>query len=77
MQRKNEANGLRRVWVERIAWNVAAGATLMTMIAILLYSLQWLDEIDREARRDRAGPELELESERQPARIARADRPRG
>ena len=77
MQRRNDGNGLQRVWVDRIVWNIAAVAMLTTMIAILLCSLQWLDDIDREAPRDRAGVEFDRESEVRPARIARADRTRG
>ena len=77
MQRRIDGNRLRRLWVERIVWNVAAVAMLTAMVAILLLSLRWLDEIDPEARRDRAGVEFDRELEVRPARIARADRARG
>ena len=77
MQRKIDESRSRRVWVDRIVWNVAAAAALAMMIAILLGSLQWLDEIDPEARPDRGAVELDLEPDARPARIARADRARG
>jgi hypothetical protein len=77
MQRRIDGNGLRRVWVERVAWNVAAIAMLSAMVAILLCSLRWLDEIDPDGRRDRAAVEVNREPEVRPARIARADRARG
>jgi len=77
MQRKIDASRLQRVWVDRIVWNVVAAAVLAMMIAILLGSLQWLDDIDLEVRRDREGVELDREPEVRPARIVRADRARG
>ena len=33
------------LFVERVAWNAAAGAALAVMLLILLWSLQWLDRI--------------------------------
>jgi len=77
MQRRIEGTRLRRVWAERIVWNMAAVAMLTSMVAILLCSLRWLDEIDPEARRDRAGVEFDRKPEAGPARLARADRARG
>ena len=73
MQRRIDDSRLQRVWVERIVWNVAAAAALATMIAILLCSLQWLDEIDPEAGRDRARLELDHDTENRPTRIAGVD----
>ena len=77
MQRKIDGRDLRRLWVERIVWNMAAAAALAMMVALLLFSLQWLDEIDTSVGRDRDSIGLDREPDTQPPRIARAERTRG
>jgi hypothetical protein len=31
--------------IEYVAWNAAAGAALAVMVLVLLFSLQWLDQV--------------------------------
>lgn len=81
MQRRIDNTRRGSVWIERIVWNMAAAAALAVMIVVLLYSLEWLDEIDTQARDDRAtlepsaGLEEDREIEVQPTRVARLARP--
>jgi hypothetical protein len=83
MQRRNETQRLGRIWVERIAWNAAAAAALLVMVVLLLLSLQWLDQIDPEAQRERAATRngsafgLDRSTEARSTRLVRVDRPSG
>ena len=83
MQNRIENKRLGNVWVERILWNMVAATALATMIAVLLCSLQWLDEIDPSASRKGAEIEpparLELSSEVEdrPTRVADVNGPSG
>lgn len=45
MRRKYETKTRGELFVERVAWNAAAGAALAVMVLLLLFSLRWLDQI--------------------------------
>ena len=45
MHQKIKANSRLTLWIERIAWNAAAGAVLAVMILVLLGSLRLLDQV--------------------------------
>lgn len=45
MEQRYEANRQTGLWLERLAWNMAAGAALAVMILLLLGSMRWLDAI--------------------------------
>jgi len=83
MQRKIDDRRLGQIWLERIVWNVLVAASLGFMIAILLCSLQWLDEIDSvpsievrgEAERGRIERDQKIETP--PRQIARVNAPSG
>jgi hypothetical protein len=45
MQRKFETRTRGELFVERVIWNMAAGAALAIMVLLLLVSLQWLDRL--------------------------------
>jgi hypothetical protein len=45
MERNHAARRRQALWIERLAWNAAAGASLLVMIWLLLCSLTWLDRI--------------------------------
>ncbi|MFK7896115.1 MAG: hypothetical protein AB8G23_09785 [Myxococcota bacterium] len=48
MEQRYEANRRTGLWLERLVWNVAAGAALAVMILVLLGSIRWLDAIEPE-----------------------------
>ena len=52
MQRKIEAKTRGELFVERVVWNVAAGAALAVMVLLLLCSLQWLDQLSPQSATD-------------------------
>ena len=88
MSQESNANRLAALWLERIAWNAAAGAVLAVMILVLLGSLEWLDAL---APRPSAPPSVSAEPpsaraqiaresaepSAQPAAVARVHRPSG
>ena len=45
MEQRYEANRQTGLWLERLVWNMAAGAVLAVMILLLLGSLRALDAI--------------------------------
>ena len=45
MQRKFGTRTRGELFIERIVWNMAAGAALAVMVLLLLGSLQWLDHL--------------------------------
>ena len=49
MSRESNAHRQAALWLERIAWNAAAGAVLAVMILALLGSLEWLDTLSNRA----------------------------
>jgi hypothetical protein len=83
MERNQAARRRQALWIERLAWNAAAGASLLLMIWALLCSLTWLDRIApvdasarrREASRPAAG--LEIRDADRVNEAARPERPSG
>lgn len=89
MSQESNANRLAALWLERIAWNAAAGAVLAVMILVLLGSLEWLDTLA--PRPSETPPAVSAESpsaraqiaresatpSAQPAAVARVHRPSG
>jgi len=69
MSRESNANRRAALWLERIAWNAAAGAVLAVMILVLLGSLEWLDTLA--PRPSAATPAVSAEAPSAPAQIAR------
>ncbi len=59
------------LWLERLAWNAAAGAALAVLILLLLGSLAWLDHLaprsDVRAPEVSTGPATDAASEAAPA----------
>ncbi len=45
MDRRTEYDVHLALWIERLAWHLAAGAALAVMILVLLGSLRWLDQV--------------------------------
>ena len=45
MDRRTEYDLHIALWIERLAWHLAAGAALAVMILVLLGSLRWLDQV--------------------------------
>ncbi|HIF93505.1 MAG: hypothetical protein ABGX04_12530 [Myxococcales bacterium] len=45
MQRRFETRTRGELFIERVIWNMAAGAALAVMVLLLLFSLQWLDHL--------------------------------
>lgn len=80
MQRRIRAAQRRSIWIEWIVWNMVAGAALGLMIAVLLCSLAWLDEVvpTPAAEIARAGGGGDPAPVRNPpARVAAVNRPSG
>lgn len=83
MPRRIEANNRTALWIERIAWNAAAGAVLAVMILILLGSLRWLDQLaprvvnEPSAVSDDARLRAAVSGADQPADVAQVNRPSG
>ncbi len=69
MSRESNANRQAALWLERIAWNAAAGAVLAVMILVLLGSLEWLDTLA--PRATTRPPAVSAEAPSAPAQIAR------
>jgi hypothetical protein len=69
MSRQSNANRQAALWLERIAWNAAAGAVLAVMILVLLGSLEWLDTLTPHATTKT--PAVSAEAPSAPAQIAR------
>jgi hypothetical protein len=77
MQRKFETRTRGELFVERVIWNMAAGAALAVMVLLLLFSLQWLDHIAPPADRNpgvSASGEI-AEHSRASRSVGTADRP--
>lgn len=83
MQNRIENKRCGNIWVERVIWNAVAATALTGMIAVLLCSLQWLDEIDPNASHEaaaiesRARLDLSAEVEDRPTRVADVNGPSG
>ncbi|HPG27156.1 MAG: hypothetical protein H6748_12725 [Spirochaetaceae bacterium] len=45
MEREIDETHRRVLWLERLAWNAAAGAVVAVLLLVLLWSLHWLDRI--------------------------------
>lgn len=69
MSQESNANRQTALWLERIAWNAAAGAVLAVMILVLLGSLEWLDTLA--PRPSQAPPAVSAEAPSPRAQIAR------
>ncbi len=54
MQQKIKAKTRGELFVERVAWNAAAGAALAVMVLLLLCSLHWLDQFAAQSAADGA-----------------------
>ena len=77
MQRKFESRTRGELFVERVIWNMAAGAVLAVMVLLLLFSLQWLDQLAPVANRTpgvSASGEI-AEHSRATQSVGSADRP--
>ena len=81
MQRRFETRTRGELFVERVIWNMAAGAALAVMVLLLLCSLQWLDQLAPPALGVNpsvsAPDEIARTSDLQPTRVAAVNRPSG
>lgn len=79
MQRRIDTEDRIGLWIERIVWNVAAGAVLAAMVLALLGMLQWLDEVAPHAEPAWHARPLAQEAEPLPPPVAaaRVERPSG